>query len=162
MTPSATRDPDATTARPRSVPVAGSAQVASCSTTTAPPARRTSAAGAQRHGGRGVGAVHRVQPGLDHPELSGSDGYGGHRPHGAGLARAHREPVSSRPQEDPVTTTRTRRWRLAAAGIAIAATSFTTAACGSDTVDDGVEQEVEDAGNEVEEEVEGGDEDGDG
>jgi predicted small secreted protein len=65
-------------------------------------------------------------------------------------------------QEDPVTTTRTRRWRLAAAGVAIAATSFTTAACGSDTVDDGVEQEVEDAGNEVEEEVEGGDQDGDG
>ncbi|WP_448612003.1 hypothetical protein [Geodermatophilus sp. URMC 60] len=61
-----------------------------------------------------------------------------------------------------MTTTRTRRWRLAAAGVAIAATSFTTAACGSDTVDDGVEQEVEDAGNEVEEEVEGGDQDGDG
>ena len=42
-----------------------------------------------------------------------------------------------------MTTTRTRRWRLAAAGVAIAATSFTTAACGSDVVDDGVEQEVE-------------------
>ena len=52
-----------------------------------------------------------------------------------------------------MTTTRTRRGRLAAAGIAIAATSFTTAACGSDVVDDGVEQEVEDTGNEVEEEV---------
>ena len=52
-----------------------------------------------------------------------------------------------------MTTTRTRRWRLTAAGIAIAATSFTTAACGSDVVDDGVEQEVEDTGNEVEEEV---------
>jgi hypothetical protein len=64
--------------------------------------------------------------------------------------------------EHPVTTTRTRRWRLAAAGIAIAATSFTTAACGSDVVDDGVEQEVEDAGNEVEEEVDGGDQDNDG
>ena len=50
-----------------------------------------------------------------------------------------------------MTTTHTRRWRLAAAGIAIAATSFTTAACGSDVVDDGVEQEVEDT-----------DEDGDG
>ena len=61
-----------------------------------------------------------------------------------------------------MTTTRTRRWRLAVAGIAIAATSSTTAACGSDVVDDGVQQEVEDAGNEVEEEVEGGDEDGDG
>lgn len=56
-------------------------------------------------------------------------------------------------QEQPVTTTRTRRWRLAAAGVAIAAASLTTAACGSDVVDDGVEQEVEDAGNEVEEEV---------
>jgi len=57
-------------------------------------------------------------------------------------------------------TTATRRWRLAAAGIAIAATSFTTAACGSDVVDDGVEQEVEDTGNEVQEEVEGEDDDG--
>ena len=52
-----------------------------------------------------------------------------------------------------MTTTRTRRWRLAAAGVAIAASSFATAACGSDVVDDGVEQEVEDTGNEVEEEV---------
>ena len=58
-----------------------------------------------------------------------------------------------------MTTTRTRRWRLAAAGIALAATSFGTAACGSDVVDDGVEQEVEDAGNEVEEEVENTDRD---
>jgi hypothetical protein len=61
-----------------------------------------------------------------------------------------------------VTTTRTRRWRLAAAGIAIAASSFAIAACGSDVVDDGVEQEVEDTGNEVEEEVQDTDEDGDG
>jgi hypothetical protein len=61
-----------------------------------------------------------------------------------------------------VTTTRTRRWRLAAAGIAIAATSLTTAACGSDVVDDGVEQEVEDTGNEVEEEVGDTDQDNDG
>jgi hypothetical protein len=61
-----------------------------------------------------------------------------------------------------VTTTHTRRWRLAAAGVAIAASSFATAACGSDVVDDGVEQEVEDTGNEVEEEVEDTDEDGDG
>jgi hypothetical protein len=61
-----------------------------------------------------------------------------------------------------VTTTRTRRWRLAAAGIALAATSFGTAACGSDVVDDGVEQEVEDAGNEIEEEVDDTDRDGDG
>ena len=62
----------------------------------------------------------------------------------------------------PVTTTRTRRWRLAAAGIALAATSFGTAACGSDVVDDGVEQEVEDAGNEIEEEVDDTDKDNDG
>ena len=61
-----------------------------------------------------------------------------------------------------MTTTRTRRWRLAAAGVAIAASSFATASCGSDVVDDGVEQEVEDTGNEVEEEVEDTDEDGDG
>jgi hypothetical protein len=61
-----------------------------------------------------------------------------------------------------VTTIRTRRWRLAAAGIALAATSFGTAACGSDVVDDGVEQEVEDAGNEIEEEVDDTDRDGDG
>jgi hypothetical protein len=61
-----------------------------------------------------------------------------------------------------VTTTRTRRWRLAAAGIALAATSFGTAACGSDVVDDGVEQEVEDVGNEIEEEVDDTDKDDDG
>ena len=61
-----------------------------------------------------------------------------------------------------MTTTRTRRWRLAAAGVAIAASSLATAACGSDVVDDGVEQEVEDTGNEVEEEVQDTDEDGDG
>ena len=61
-----------------------------------------------------------------------------------------------------MTTTRTRRWRLAAAGIALAATSFGTAACGSDVVDDGVEQEVEDVGNEIEEEVDDTDRDGDG
>jgi predicted small secreted protein len=77
--------------------------------------------------------------------------------------RGHTRDLSAdEPLEHPVTITRTRRWRLAAAGVAIAATSFTTAACGSDTVDDGVEQEVEDAGNEVQEEVEGGDQDGDG
>ena len=61
-----------------------------------------------------------------------------------------------------MTTTRTRRWRLAAAGIALAATSFGTAACGSDVVDDGVEQEVEDVGNEIEEEVGDTDKDDDG
>jgi len=48
-----------------------------------------------------------------------------------------------------VTSTRTRRWRLAAAGLAIAATSFTTAACGSDTGgEEGVEQEVEEGDDE--------------
>ena len=61
-----------------------------------------------------------------------------------------------------MTTTRTRRWRLAAAGIALAATSFGTVACGSDVVDDGVEQEVEDVGNEIEEEVDDTDRDNDG
>ncbi len=61
-----------------------------------------------------------------------------------------------------MTTTRTRRWRLAAAGIALAATSFGTAACGSDVVDDGVEQEVEDVGNEIKEEVDDTDKDDDG
>ena len=61
-----------------------------------------------------------------------------------------------------MTTTRTRRWRLAAAGIALAATSFGTTACGSDVVDDGVEQEVEDVGNEIEEEVDDTDKDDDG
>ncbi|SNS34738.1 hypothetical protein SAMN06893096_103322 [Geodermatophilus pulveris] len=48
-----------------------------------------------------------------------------------------------------MTRTRTRRWRLAAAGLAIAATSFTAAACGSDTggEEGGVEQEMEDEGD---------------
>jgi hypothetical protein len=56
------------------------------------------------------------------------------------------------------------RWRTAAAGLAIAAASFTTVACGDDVVDDGVEQEVEQGVDEVEEGVEdatdGEDEDG--
>ena len=59
---------------------------------------------------------------------------------------------------------RTSRWRTAAAGIAIAAASFTTVACGSDVVDDGVEQEVEegvdDAEQEVEDATDGEDDDG--
>jgi hypothetical protein len=63
-----------------------------------------------------------------------------------------------------VTTTRTRRWRLAAAGIALAATSFGTAACGSDVVDDDVQQEVEqgvdDAKQEVEDATDGEDSNG--
>ena len=80
-----------------------------------------------------------------------------------GPSRGHtRDPSADDPWEHPVTTTRTRRWRLAAAGVAIAATSFTTAACGSDVVDDGVEQEVEDVGDEVQEEVEDAEEDDDG
>ncbi len=81
---------------------------------------------------------------------------------GSGSSGHFEDPSAVDRQEHPVTTTRTRRWRLAAAGIAIAATSFTTAACGSDVVDDGVEQEVEDAGNEVEEEVGDTDQDNDG
>ena len=53
-----------------------------------------------------------------------------------------------------MTTIRTRRWRLAAAGIAIAATSFGTAACGSDVVDDGVEQNIEEGVDDAEQKVE--------
>ena len=56
------------------------------------------------------------------------------------------------------------RWRVAAAGIAIAAASFTTVACGDDVVDDGVQQEVEegvdDAEQEVEDATDGEDDDG--
>jgi hypothetical protein len=61
----------------------------------------------------------------------------------------------------PATTT--RRWRLAAAGLAVAA-SLGTAACGGDVVDDGVQQEVEegvdDAEQEVEDATDGEDDDG--
>ncbi|MBM7807865.1 hypothetical protein JOD57_003702 [Geodermatophilus bullaregiensis] len=61
------------------------------------------------------------------------------------------------------TATITRRWRLAAAGLAVAA-SFGTAACGGDVVDDGVQQEVEegvdDAEQEVEDATDGEDDDG--
>ena len=46
---------------------------------------------------------------------------------------------------------RPRPLRATAAAVMIAAASLTTAACGSDTVDDGVEQEIQ-------EEVEGGEE----
>ena len=70
---------------------------------------------------------------------------------GSGSSGHFEDPSAVDRQEHPVRTTRTRRWRLAAAGVAIAAASLTTTACGSDVVDDGVEQEVEDAGNEVEE-----------
>lgn len=61
-------------------------------------------------------------------------------------------------------STRPRLLRTTVAAIGIAAASFTTAACGDDVVDDGVEQNVEegvtdleegigDAEQEVEEEV---------
>ncbi|MGY1705437.1 hypothetical protein ACI79C_12760 [Geodermatophilus sp. SYSU D00697] len=46
------------------------------------------------------------------------------------------------------------RWRTAAAGIAIAAASFTTVACGSDVVDDDVQQNVEEGVDDAEQEVE--------
>ena len=59
-------------------------------------------------------------------------------------------------------TTPRRRWRLAAVGLALAAAPL-TAACGSDVVDDDVQQNVEegvdDAEREVEEETGGGEED---
>jgi hypothetical protein len=53
-------------------------------------------------------------------------------------------------------TARRRRWRTAAAGLAIAAASFTTVACGEDVVDDGVQQEVEEGVDDAEREVEEG------
>ncbi len=62
-----------------------------------------------------------------------------------------------------MTALRTRRWRVAAAGMALAA-SLSTAACGSDVVDDDVEQQVEegvdDAEQEVEDATDGEDDDG--
>ncbi len=62
------------------------------------------------------------------------------------------------------TTTPRRRWRLAAVGLAIAAAPFTAAACGSDVVNDDVEQNVEegvdDAEQEVEDATDGEDDDG--
>ncbi|NEK59232.1 hypothetical protein GCU56_15305 [Geodermatophilus sabuli] len=58
----------------------------------------------------------------------------------------------------------TRRWRTAAAGLAIAVASLTTAACGGDVVDDDVQQDVEQGVDDVEREVEDATdgEDGDG
>jgi hypothetical protein len=47
-----------------------------------------------------------------------------------------------------------RRWRTAAAGIAIAAASFTTVACGGDVVDDDVQQNVEEGVDDAERELE--------
>jgi hypothetical protein len=61
------------------------------------------------------------------------------------------------------TTTPRRRWRAAAVGLVLAVAPF-TAACGSDVVDDGVEQDVEegvdDAEQEVEDATDGEDDDG--
>ncbi len=53
-------------------------------------------------------------------------------------------------------STRLRPLRATAAAIAITFASLTTAACGSDVVDDGVEQEVEEGVDEAEQEVEEG------
>jgi hypothetical protein len=50
-------------------------------------------------------------------------------------------------------TTPRRRWRLAAVGLAIAAAPF-TAACGSDVVEDDVQQNVEEGVDDAEQEVE--------
>ncbi len=61
-------------------------------------------------------------------------------------------------------STRPRLIRATAAAFAITAASLTTVACGSDVVDDGVEQEVEegvdDAEKEVEDATDGEDENG--
>ncbi len=61
-------------------------------------------------------------------------------------------------------STRPRPLRATAAAFVIAAASFTGVACGSDVVDDGVEQDVEegveDAEREVEDATDGEDEDG--
>ena len=50
--------------------------------------------------------------------------------------------------------TRLRPFRATAAAFAIAAASFTTVACGSDVVDDGVEQKIEEGVDDAEQEVE--------
>ncbi|SNT00547.1 hypothetical protein SAMN04488107_4623 [Geodermatophilus saharensis] len=61
------------------------------------------------------------------------------------------------------TTTPRRRWRLAAVGLVLALTPV-TAACGSDVVDDDVqdtvEEGVDDAEQEVEDATDGEDSDG--
>ncbi|WP_347060285.1 hypothetical protein ABC795_07240 [Blastococcus sp. HT6-30] len=49
---------------------------------------------------------------------------------------------------------RPRLVRTTAAAFAIAAASLTTAACGDDVVDDGVEQNVEEGVDQLEQEVE--------
>ena len=53
-------------------------------------------------------------------------------------------------------SSRPRTVRRAFAAFAIAAASLTTAACGDDVVDDGVEQEVDEGVGEVEEGVDEG------
>ena len=56
-----------------------------------------------------------------------------------------------------MSTSRTaRRWRTAVAGVFIAASAFSVAACGEDVVDDDVEQNVEEGVEDVEQEVEEG------
>jgi len=61
-------------------------------------------------------------------------------------------------------STRPRLLRATAAAFAITAASLTTVACGSDVVDDGVERQVDEGVDDVEQEVEdatdGKDEDG--
>ena len=61
-------------------------------------------------------------------------------------------------------STRPRLLRATAAAFAITVASLTTVACGSDVVDDGVEQEVEegveDAEQEMEENTDGEDDNG--
>ncbi|MCF6744249.1 hypothetical protein E9529_08155 [Blastococcus sp. KM273128] len=50
-------------------------------------------------------------------------------------------------------STRPRLVRRSVAAFAIAAASLTTAACGDDVVDDGVEQNIEEGVDDVEQEV---------
>ncbi|CAA9281699.1 MAG: hypothetical protein AVDCRST_MAG57-3904 [uncultured Blastococcus sp.] len=56
-------------------------------------------------------------------------------------------------------STRPRLLRATAAAFVITAASLTTAACGSDVVDDGVEQNVEEGVDDAEQEVEDGEDD---
>jgi hypothetical protein len=57
-------------------------------------------------------------------------------------------------------STRPGLLRKTAAAFVISAAAFTTVACGDDVVDDGVEQDVEEGVNDVEEEVDGEDDEG--
>ena len=57
-------------------------------------------------------------------------------------------------------STRPRIVRATAAAFAITFASLTTVACGSDVVDDGVEQEVEEGVDDAEQEVEEEDDEG--